>query len=166
MHRRVGPGIGAGLPLEVGQQQQELVAALARDEVGLAGAVAQALGELGEQLVPGGVAQRVVHELEVVEVQEDHADAEVVPAGAGERVLEHLLEQRPVRQARELVVVGEERDLLLGRLALGDVEDHALDQPGLALLVARSDTPARAPTCTVPSSCTMRYSWFSVVWLL
>ena len=32
-------------------------------------------------------------------------------------------------------MVREEGDLLLGALALGDVEDHALDQPGIALLV-------------------------------
>ena len=32
-------------------------------------------------------------------------------------------------------MVREERDLLLGALALGDVEDHALDQPRVPLLV-------------------------------
>ena len=121
--------------VEVRQQQQELVAALARDEVGLTGVDAQPFRELGEQLVAGGVPQRVVHELEVVEVDEDHADPEVVPSGSRDRVLEHLLEQHPVRQARELVVIGEERDLFLGRLARRDVEDHALDQPRLTLLV-------------------------------
>jgi hypothetical protein len=87
-------------------------------------------------LIAGVVAERVVHELEVVEVEEHHADAELVPASARERELEHLLEQDAVRQARELVVVREERDLLLRPLALGDVEDHALDQPRLAPLVA------------------------------
>ena len=60
------------------------------------------------------MTEGVVHELEVVEIQEQHPDAEVVPASAGERDLEHLLEHRPVRQAGELVVVREERDLLLG----------------------------------------------------
>ena len=81
------------------------------------------------------VAERVVHELEVVEVEVDHADAEVVTARTRDGRLEHLLEERPVRKAGELVVVREEGHLLLGTLALGDVEDHALDQPGIALLV-------------------------------
>ena len=121
--------------LEVGQQQQELVAGEARDHVGLAGADAETLRQLDQQLVAGVVPQRVVHELEVVEIQEQDADAEVGPTGAGERALEHLLEQRAVRQARQLVVVRQERDLLLRLLALRDVEDHSLDQPRFAVAV-------------------------------
>ena len=35
-------------------------------------------------------------------------------------------------------MVGEERDLLLGPLALGDVEHHALDQPRCAVVVVAS----------------------------
>ena len=93
-----------------------------------------------------------------------HADAQVVAAGARDRQSQHLLEQHPVRQAGELVVVGEERDLLLGLLAFGDVEDHALDQPGLAAARRGSVVACSSTHFTVPSSCTIRYSWFSVVW--
>ncbi len=75
------------------------------------------------------VTQRVVHELEVVEVQEEDADAQVVAARPREAPIEHLFEQRSVRELGQLVVIRQERDLLLGVLALRDVEDHALDQP-------------------------------------
>ena len=134
--RRVGrvPGPDAA-PLEVRQQDHELVAALARNEVGVTHALAQPVGELGEQQVARVVPQGVVHELEVVEVEEHDPDAGVVAAGPRDGLVEHLLEQVPVRQARELVVVGQERDLLLGLLARRDVEDHALDQPGVPVLV-------------------------------
>ena len=57
-------------------------------------------------------------------------------------------------------MVRQEGDLLLGELALSDVEDHALDQPGLALLVVDRvrllQDPANAAVLV-----TIRYSWFS-----
>jgi hypothetical protein len=81
------------------------------------------------------MSERVVHELEVVEIEGEHSDTEVVSARASNRGVEHLLEERPIGQAGELVVIRQERHLLLGSLAVGDVEDHALDQPGLAVLV-------------------------------
>ena len=67
-HRAAGDR--AGPSLEIGEQQQELVAAQARDRVGLTRAHAEALRQLDQQLVAGVVPERVVHELEVVEVQE------------------------------------------------------------------------------------------------
>ena len=79
------PATGPDAALEIGEQQQELVPTLPRDEVGVTGASAQPLRELLEQLVAGVVPERVVHELEVVEVEVEHADAEVVAAGAGDR---------------------------------------------------------------------------------
>ena len=121
--------------LEIGQEHQELVAALAGDQVRAAHPRAQPLGQLLEQQVPGRVPERVVHELEVVEVQEEHADAEVVARRARDGVLQHLFEQHAVRETGQLVVVREERDLLLGPLALRDVEDHALDEPRVAVAV-------------------------------
>ena len=91
------------------------------------------------------VSERVVHQLEVVEVQVQHADPQVVPPGAGDGALEHLLEEGPVGQARELVVVREECDLLLGGLAFGDVEDHPLDEPGVPLLVVDGERLLQHP---------------------
>ena len=52
----------------------ELVAADAGDDVAGAHAAAQPLGEHEQQLVTGGVAAAVVDVLEVVEVDEQHAD--------------------------------------------------------------------------------------------
>ena len=123
------------LPLQVPEQQQELVSALSRDEVGLPGRLPEAVGELSEELVPGLVAEGVVHELEVVEVGVDHGHGELVTACPCHREVEELLEHRPVRKPRELVVVGEEGDLLLGLLALGDVEHHPVDEGGRPVLV-------------------------------
>jgi hypothetical protein len=46
--RRLRPGESAGAPLEIREQQEELVAALPCHQIGLARAAAQAIRELGE----------------------------------------------------------------------------------------------------------------------
>ena len=77
------------------------------------------------------MSDRVVDLLEVVEVDEQQPHALVAAPRPAEREAEQFLEQRSVRQAGELVVVGEERELIGVALA-GDVEDEALHEPGLA----------------------------------
>ena len=74
------------------------------------------------------VSEAVVHQREVVEVEADHGDRSVVALRAVDRQAQQLLEHRPARQAGQLVVVREERDVLLVPLALGDVEDHAVGE--------------------------------------
>ena len=69
-------------------------------------------------LVAGGVAEGVVDQLEVVEVEVQQRDGGAVARRPGERQVEVLAQQRAVRQARERVVVGEVRDLALGPAAL------------------------------------------------
>ena len=49
--------------------------------------------------------------------------------------IEEFVEHRAVGKVREFVVIGEEGDLRLGRLAFGDVEHHALDECGGASAV-------------------------------
>ena len=75
--RRVGGGLALGDVLE---QHGELVAAESRGDVRAADAVVEAARELDEHLVAGGVAERVVHGLEVVEVEEDHRRRAVLAA--------------------------------------------------------------------------------------
>ena len=60
---------------DAGAEDRELVAAEARDQVALADRAAQALGDLDQQPVAGLVAEAVVDDLEVVEVEEQHRDA-------------------------------------------------------------------------------------------
>ena len=53
----------------------ELVAAQARDGVGLARAAAQPLGHDLEQLVADGMAERIVDALEMIEIEAEHRQA-------------------------------------------------------------------------------------------
>ncbi len=66
----------------------------------------QALADADEHLVAGGMAEGVIDHLEPVEVHEQHADAGVLAAGAGDRLSQPLEHQRAVGQAGERVVVG------------------------------------------------------------
>ena len=120
----LGAGKDRRTARQVAQQQQELVAALSRDHVGLPGEGHQTRGQLDEQVIARDVPQAVVDELEVIQVHEDDADGQIEPARASDGILELLLEARAVRQTRELVVVRQVRDLPLGFLALRDVLDH------------------------------------------
>ena len=52
----------------MGEQGRELVPADARQDVGLAQADRQDLGDAAQQLVAGGVVEQVVHRLQAVEV--------------------------------------------------------------------------------------------------
>ena len=67
---RLGP-----MAVEVADQDEELVAALAGDQVAGPRHRPEPLGHLAQELVAGGVAEAVVHELEVVEVDEEHGRA-------------------------------------------------------------------------------------------
>ena len=118
-------GLGVGSVLE---EHGELVAAEPGRRVARAQAPAQAVGDGAEQLVAGAVAEAVVDELEVVEVDEgDRGDRRVGAADAGQGVLDAVEEQRPVRQAGERVVERLVAQLVLERAATGDVADREHD---------------------------------------
>ncbi len=76
----------------------------------------QRCGELAQHLVGGLVADRVVDELEVVDVEEQDRELGALALGAGEHLLDVLVEQAAVRQSGEPVLVGQRADLLV-RLA-------------------------------------------------
>ena len=84
---RVGGLLDGARVLDVLDERGELVAAEpGRGVVGAQGA-GDAFGDRDEQLVADGVAQGVVDDLEVVEVDEEDADDRAVPGAAGQGVL-------------------------------------------------------------------------------
>ena len=103
--------------VEAVEQDRELVAAEARDGVGRAHALAQALGDRDEQLVADRVAERVVDGLEVVDVDEQHGDGRI---GLRERLVDAVDEQRAVGQPGQRVVVGLVLELALELAQLPD----------------------------------------------
>ena len=97
-HALGDPDRDVGIP-QVAEQQAELVATEARDDVVRPQARLQPLGDRHEQAVADVVAQRVVHELEAVDVEEQHGDLPVVRRRVEQRLLEPLEELPAVRQA-------------------------------------------------------------------
>ena len=118
------------------QQDAELVAAEARDDVGRAHLRRQQLAELAQQLVAGDVPAGVVHHLEAVEVEE--TDGVRGPGGVRqlERVLQARLELAAVLQAGERVVARVVGQLLGDRVRRGDVGERALVEQHAAVGVA------------------------------
>ena len=124
LEQRVGGGLG---PHRVGtrQQRSELVAAQPRqDAPGAQGPLRQP-GHGLQRLVACPVAEAVVDQLEVVEVEDQHRP--VRTAGAGQVRRQALLEAAAVDQAGDRVVVGEVAQLGLEALSLGYVARHARD---------------------------------------
>ena len=130
-----GPGeLGRVLHVEVGQQDEELVAADAGDHIRGARAGAQQVGHLDERPVAVRMTERVVDLLEAVEVETKDGDGEPAAARACEREIELLAEQTAVRQLRQLIRAGEHGELAvrllqaaLDGLQVGDVRDCGAD---------------------------------------
>ncbi len=104
----------------------ELVPAQARDQVGVAYRGLQPRGDLPQQPVADGVAERIVHLLEVVEVDAQQCEGRIAPR-AQQRVLDPRHQLHAIRQAGQVVVPRKVADACLGRATFRDVlnEDHA-----------------------------------------
>ena len=95
----LGDQLGTGRKRELCGDDDELVAAEAPDRVGLAHDRVEPRGDRAQQIVAGGVAQRVVDRLEVVEIDEQRGDRRLLAAGADQHLLEAVEDQRPVRES-------------------------------------------------------------------
>jgi hypothetical protein len=94
----------------VGQQDSELVATEPGDDVGRTDTASQPSGRLDQHGIAGGVTERVVDVLEVVQVDIEQRQ----PLGlVDEQLIESPPEQGPIGESRERVVAG-----LVGELAL------------------------------------------------
>ena len=109
------------LRARIALQHRELVAAEPRDRVVLADRAADALRDGAQQLVADRMAERIVHALEVVEVETEHGERLAQGRHAGQAFGHALVEQHAVRQIRQRVVPRHVRDALLGAMTLGDV---------------------------------------------
>ena len=89
-------------PLLVGTREDhgQLVAAQAREHVGLAHLLPQQLGDAPDHGVAGLVAEAVVDELEVVDVEQQYGAALAVASRLGDAIGELLLEAAPIQRAR------------------------------------------------------------------
>jgi hypothetical protein len=107
--------------VEVGKDDHEFVAAFARHRVDFAHAGDEPSRDILEDEVAGVVAEGVVHQLEAVEVEEEHGDVALLAARGHDRLRQAVLHEPAVGQPGERVVVRHVVDRALGIEALGDV---------------------------------------------
>ena len=117
------------------QEHGELVAAEAGEHVRRAQASLEDRRDAADEAVAGLVAERVVDVLEVVDVDHEHAAGLTLALDEQHLLAELLEEAAAVEQTRQGVVVGEELQLGLERLALGHVAEQALDLALAAVVV-------------------------------
>ena len=111
---------GLGGICDRGLHDHELIASHPRDGVGVANEPAQPFGDDPQQLVAAGMAERIVDGLELIEVEmmDGHHFRVLNPA---QRVFEPVVQQHPVGQISQRIVVRHVFDLHLGLALLGDV---------------------------------------------
>ena len=100
-----------GRAIHVGHQQRELVAAEPGDD-GVRGDLAQPLGDLDQHLIAAGIADRIVHLIEAIEIDDSISEGPVLGTG-GKALVEQIEQLAVVGQAGERVLVGELVHLLL-----------------------------------------------------
>src|SRR5712692_1534980 len=109
---RLGQGIDQSLGDDVGplldrlalDEYDELIATEPADRVALPQRVGQPTCYGAQQSVTGGVPERVIHVLEVVEVDEQHRRGTVLATRSGEHLLDSVENQDPVGQPRQRIV--------------------------------------------------------------
>ena len=113
------------------EQDHELIAPEACGRIHGANRVTEALCGLAQQFVARPVSERVVDELESVEVDHQNREFMRMPLRLNDGLGNAVIEQQAVRQAGERIVGGEMAQLPVGRLeafgAVGDDQFEALD---------------------------------------
>ena len=114
----------------------ELVAAEPRRRILAAKLSLEALGDGAQQAVADGMAQGVVHILEVIDVEAHDGGKTATAPGHGNGVVDPLPEQDAVGQAGQCIVLGHVPDVLLAPLQLADigVEHHGAAVAGAVLV--------------------------------
>ena len=82
--------------LDVGEEDEELVASLSGDHVGGSRRAPKASRDGAQELVAGRVAEAVVDQLEVVQVDEEDSGGALLPLAAVDCLVQPLLEGDPV----------------------------------------------------------------------
>jgi len=101
--------------LEAFAEHQELIPAVARQHASRLIDAAQTIADELEQVIPGGMAEGVVDELESVEVDEQQPDRAAACAGMGQGRAYAVAQRGPVGQPGERVLEGETVQGLVGK---------------------------------------------------
>ena len=107
--------------VEIDFHDGEFVRSETRDHVRLADVRAQPFADSPEERVSPGMAQRVIHILEMIEIEMQQGEAFSAALHASDAFLNPLRERGAVKQAGERIESRHGQDFLFGALALGNV---------------------------------------------
>ena len=107
--------------VETLEQQHELVAAEATERILAPQPRPQSPRHAGKKLVTSGMAETVVDRLEVVQIDEENRHPRAGSLRDLERMLESRVDEQPVGQSRQRIVVGQPAQAGFGFLEVGDI---------------------------------------------
>ena len=117
------------------QDDDEFVAAKPRHDVARAQRAAQPARDLHQQHVAGIMAERIVDDLEAVEIDEQHGKLPLVALRGVDRTAQQSVEHLAVRQVRQAVMRGQIFDplirlgLFVGAVEILQRERHVVGEP-------------------------------------
>ncbi|MNH03796.1 hypothetical protein D3C79_630690 [compost metagenome] len=120
------------------EQHGKLVAGKPRHRVGLGHGIADALGHLLEQMVGNFMAKAVIEQLEAVQVDVQQRQPAPALTQALTGLMQAQAEQGAVGEARQLVIVGQVTQALLGLAACRQVGKEADDAGQVAAGIAHA----------------------------
>ena len=118
------------------QQHDEFIAALPADRVRGAYAIHKALGDGLKKLVADRMPQRIVDVFEAIQIQKQHRDVFHVTRRQGDRLADPVVQQHPIGQPGQKVVLGR----------MGDLQRH---RPGDAHVAKNDDRSGGLPFAVV-----------------
>ena len=136
----LGKGLHRGRIRGLLDEQREFIAAEPRRGVAVPDHGGQPYRGRGQEFVADAVAHRVVGDLEIVQIHEQHAGRRPVAPGPGESAGGAVLEQQPVGQPGQRVVEGAVLQLILQLTLLGHVP-HRQDQAAHGVIAAQVAAP-------------------------
>ena len=151
-HEPLGHPQHVGLVAHVLADDHELVAGEAADRVARPDGLVEPARRRADHLVAGDLAERVVHELHAVEIDEEDAGGAVLTAAGGKRVRELLHQQGAVRESGQLIVESAALQLDLVGAAVGDVDGGYDPAADLAVLVAQRRAVVDDPALAAPGA--------------
>ena len=118
--------------LHIPQNQAELLATEAADEVRASQALGQASADVFENIVSGLVAQGVVHKLEVVNVHDHESKTGSAAITLGDGPIQCALEIAAIGEARQRISLGHIHQALLGLFAAPLIQVNERQHQGTA----------------------------------
>src|SRR6185503_11443997 len=112
-----------GVRINRSKSNQKLISPKSRDGVLFARACAKPVRDLLQHLVPYGMTETIIDNLESVDIEIENTHSLAMTLGSDQGLGQAVFGQRPVRQTGQRIEICEGLDLLLGTFTFGNVHE-------------------------------------------